>query len=166
MSIYEKWQEIISNQSEETFPAFWEKYSETEKRIYTDILSNYKEPFSGIFNSLTEKYETTPELFMGFFDGINSSLTKELDLNKIDENSEIKLEINFETLYYNMLEAKADYLYTLPQWNQILSNDKIKEITKAQRLSKTVIKEQKVGRNDACPCGSGKKYKKCCGAGS
>jgi preprotein translocase subunit SecA len=24
--------------------------------------------------------------------------------------------------------------------------------------------EQKVGRNDACPCGSGKKYKKCCGA--
>jgi preprotein translocase subunit SecA len=27
-----------------------------------------------------------------------------------------------------------------------------------------VVKGQKVGRNDACPCGSGKKYKKCCGA--
>ena len=26
-----------------------------------------------------------------------------------------------------------------------------------------VIKKQKVGRNDPCPCGSGKKYKKCCG---
>ena len=25
---------------------------------------------------------------------------------------------------------------------------------------------QKVGRNDPCPCGSGKKYKKCCGAGT
>ena len=25
---------------------------------------------------------------------------------------------------------------------------------------------EKVGRNDPCPCGSGKKYKKCCGAGS
>jgi preprotein translocase subunit SecA len=24
--------------------------------------------------------------------------------------------------------------------------------------------EPKVGRNDPCPCGSGKKYKKCCGA--
>jgi SWIM/SEC-C metal-binding protein len=23
--------------------------------------------------------------------------------------------------------------------------------------------EKKVGRNDPCPCGSGKKYKKCCG---
>ncbi|HSB14998.1 MAG TPA: preprotein translocase subunit SecA [Bryobacteraceae bacterium] len=27
-----------------------------------------------------------------------------------------------------------------------------------------VVKAQKVGRNDPCPCGSGKKYKKCCGA--
>lgn len=27
----------------------------------------------------------------------------------------------------------------------------------------TVVKEKKVGRNDPCPCGSGKKYKFCCG---
>ena len=27
-----------------------------------------------------------------------------------------------------------------------------------------VVKGQKVGRNEPCPCGSGKKYKKCCGA--
>ena len=25
------------------------------------------------------------------------------------------------------------------------------------------VTEKKVGRNDPCPCGSGKKYKKCCG---
>ena len=33
-------------------------------------------------------------------------------------------------------------------------------------VSKTVVKtkSQKIGRNDPCPCGSGKKYKKCCGA--
>ncbi|SOC42802.1 SEC-C metal-binding domain-containing protein [Salinicoccus kekensis] len=30
--------------------------------------------------------------------------------------------------------------------------------------TRTVVKEVKVGRNDPCPCGSGKKYKKCCGA--
>jgi len=30
---------------------------------------------------------------------------------------------------------------------------------------KTVTRKgEKVGRNDPCPCGSGKKYKKCCGA--
>jgi preprotein translocase subunit SecA len=26
-----------------------------------------------------------------------------------------------------------------------------------------VKREKKIGRNDPCPCGSGKKYKKCCG---
>jgi len=30
--------------------------------------------------------------------------------------------------------------------------------------ARTVVKGRKVGRNDPCPCGSGKKYKKCCGA--
>jgi len=28
---------------------------------------------------------------------------------------------------------------------------------------KTRVAEKKVGRNESCPCGSGKKYKKCCG---
>jgi len=27
-----------------------------------------------------------------------------------------------------------------------------------------IVRGDKVGRNDPCPCGSGKKYKKCCGA--
>ncbi|MFB6240325.1 MAG: SEC-C metal-binding domain-containing protein, partial [Gemmatimonadota bacterium] len=26
------------------------------------------------------------------------------------------------------------------------------------------VRREKVGRNEPCPCGSGKKYKKCCGA--
>ena len=29
--------------------------------------------------------------------------------------------------------------------------------------TKTIVKDQAVGRNDPCSCGSGKKYKKCCG---
>ena len=32
-----------------------------------------------------------------------------------------------------------------------------------QKKSGTIIKGAKVGRNDPCPCGSGKKYKFCCG---
>ena len=30
-------------------------------------------------------------------------------------------------------------------------------------LQRTIVNDSKVGRNDPCPCGSGKKYKKCCG---
>jgi uncharacterized protein YecA (UPF0149 family) len=35
----------------------------------------------------------------------------------------------------------------------------------AQRANMPVVKVAGVGRNDPCPCGSGKKYKKCCGQG-
>ena len=38
-----------------------------------------------------------------------------------------------------------------------------KKVTKKKKSSKKVSAEIKVGRNEPCPCGSGKKYKKCCG---
>ena len=62
-----------------------------------------------------------------------------------------------------MLDAKADYPYNLPQWDGIFSEEKRKEIQKDYKESRIVRNEEKIGRNDPCPCGSGKKYKKCCG---
>ena len=62
-----------------------------------------------------------------------------------------------------MVEAKADWLYNLPMWDEILTQEKRKELYKAQKASGTIVKGHKVGRNDPCPCGSGLKYKKCCG---
>ena len=47
-----------------------------------------------------------------------------------------------------------------------LEPDKPEDITDLEILlntPKTVIADRKVGRNEPCPCGSGKKYKKCCG---
>ena len=66
-------------------------------------------------------------------------------------------------LYKNMVAAKADWLYELPQWKEIFSEEELKALYKEQRDSGTVRKPKKIGRNDPCPCGSGKKYKKCCG---
>ena len=142
---------------------FWEAYSAAEKTIYENILETPNEPVAGIIKELAEKYGTSNELFMGFLDGINNSLVYSLNLEEITEDSEIKLEIDLEKLYFNMLAAKADYLYTLPQWDKIFDDDKRQEIEKEYKKSKTVVKGDKIGRNDPCPCGSGKKYKKCCG---
>ncbi len=47
-----------------------------------------------------------------------------------------------------------------------LEPDKPEDITNLEILSnpaKPKIAEKKVGRNEPCPCGSGNKYKKCCG---
>jgi uncharacterized protein YecA (UPF0149 family) len=46
----------------------------------------------------------------------------------------------------------------------------VKDVKKADRIpdeppAEQLVKAAKVGRNDPCPCGSGKKYKKCCAAG-
>ena len=35
--------------------------------------------------------------------------------------------------------------------------------TQQQQITQPIVKEKKVGRNDPCPCGSGKKYKQCHG---
>lgn len=84
-------------------------------------------------------------------------------MDSLDEETELAAEIDFEKLYWNMHEAKADWLYNLQEWDGILSEERRRELTKEFRLSKMAV-SNKVGRNDPCPCGSGKKYKKCCGA--
>jgi SWIM/SEC-C metal-binding protein len=76
----------------------------------------------------------------------------------------VSLSVYFEALFFNMMKAKADYLFTLDEWKEILSEEKRQEIADLYRRSRTVVKEKTPGRNDPCPCGSGKKFKKCCGA--
>lgn len=43
------------------------------------------------------------------------------------------------------------------------ASDVVSEAAAAQEKAKPVRTGPKVGRNDPCPCGSGKKYKHCCG---
>ena len=164
MTLFEQWRDLIENQTDETFKEFWTEYSGAETKIYSAILDNPTEKVSGKIGELAAALDVRPIIYMGFLDGINTSLKGgEIELENLDENSEIELDIDFEKLLYNMLAADAEYLYTLPQWEEVLPAETIKEVVKAFKKSKTVVKGEKIGRNDPCPCGSGKKYKKCCG---
>ncbi len=118
----------------------------------------------GTVKELAEKYNMELKYMVGFLDGINDSLKEPNPIEDMTEDTEIKLDIDLEKLYYNMVEAKADWLYELPAWNSLLPAERRKELYLQQKKSGTVVKEKKIGRNDPCPCGSGKKYKKCCGA--
>ncbi len=143
----------------------WKNYFAIEKGIYEKILSNPTEAVEGTVKELAEKYETDLLIMTGFLDGINESLKGyENPIETMDENTAVKIEIDPEKLYYNMVEAKASWLYGLPQWDQILSEETRTELYKKQKASGTVRREgHKIYPNDPCPCGSGKKYKKCCG---
>ena len=143
----------------------WKNYFAIEKGIYEKILSNPTEVVEGTVKELAEKYETDLLIMTGFLDGINESLKGyENPIETMDEDTAVKIEIDPEKLYYNMVEAKASWLYGLPQWDQILSEETRTELYKKQKASGTVRREgHKIYPNDPCPCGSGKKYKKCCG---
>lgn len=163
MSLYKEWEDRANEErSEEGYNKFWEEYFLEEKDVYEKILKEKDNTITGTVSELAKKYGVSEVTFMGIVDGINTSLEKEIDAEKLDSDSEITLKIDFEKLYFNMHEAKADWLYNLSEWEDILSEEKRKEISKEYRKSKTVTVE-KVGRNEPCPCGSGKKYKKCCG---
>ena len=164
MSLYKEWTdmvvEYVKTKGEE---AFWAEYSKLEKGMYKDLLANHKEAKKGTINELSKEYGSTVEFTMGFIDGINDSLKNQYDLETIEVDTQLVLDLNLETLYFNMLDAKAEYLYTLPQWEGIFSEEKRNEIQKQFKESKIVRNSEKIGRNDMCPCGSKKKYKKCCG---
>ena len=141
----------------------WKRYFLIEKGIYEQILAEPDKVISCTVAELVDRYGTDIETITGFLDGINDSLKEANPIETMEESTPIKIEIDPEKLYYNMVEAKADWLYNLPEWDKILNDGRRKEIYKEQKKSGTVVKGRKIGRNEACPCGSGKKYKHCCG---
>ena len=165
-TILEQWREIAYNQQADRnqLQRFWANYFNIEKGIYEQLLANpLADPVHGTVKELAEKYGLTIQYMIGFLDGIDDSLAESNNLDDVTEDSEVKLPIDYEKLYMNMVECNAEWLYTLPQWDGIFSKAKRDELYKIQKSSKTIIKAPKVGRNDPCPCGSGLKYKKCCG---
>lgn len=166
MSLFEQWKDLAGQERKQNeYDAFWTEYFEKEKKNYEMILESKKADVGGKIKELAEKSQMDALTYIGFLDGINTSLTEELDLDSLTEETEIQFEVDFKKLFFNMLEAKADWLYTLPQWEEILTAEERARITKEYRVSKTVV-SNKIGRNEPCTCGSGKKYKKCCGKGA
>jgi hypothetical protein len=164
MSLYEEWKELTeAPQNKEQYDAFWKDYFDREKEIYKVLLADKDTVYEGTLSELGEKFKMDDVYFTGFMGGIDSSLKKECGVDKLKSASKIKLDIDFEKLFFNMHEAKAKWLYELPEWDGVLSQEKRAEIFKNWKISKQAVSEKTVGRNDPCPCGSGLKYKKCCG---
>lgn len=164
MSLFKQWEDLVDlERSEQEGEKFWKEYLEKEKEVYIYILKNKDQIISGTASDLAKKFDMDNATFGGFLSGIETSLKNKIELEEIKESSEVKLEIDFEKLFYNMLDAKAEWLYTLEEWEDVLSIESRESIAKEYKNSRTIVKEAKVGRNDPCPCGSGKKYKKCCG---
>ncbi len=165
MTLYEQWQQMCDMaQTPQQMQEYWNSYFAMETENYKKLLDDTSKTWAGPLNELAKEFGMSNVVFVGFIDGINSSLAHDpYELNELTEESEISLDLDLEKLFYNMVDCKADWLYNLPQWDNILTAEKRNELIRAWRKSGQAVSEKTVGRNDPCPCGSGKKYKKCCG---
>ena len=165
MALLEQWREVAYNEhiDQKKLQALWARYFQDEKEIYSQLLKNPDEEVKGTVKDLAVKYGIDLMFMTGFLDGINDSLKTPNPIEEMTEDTEVSLAFDKELLYKNMVGAGADWLYGLEEWKEIFDEDKRKALYKEEKSSHTVRKENKVYPNDPCPCGSGKKYKKCHG---
>lgn len=165
MALLQEWQKIAYNEkaNKGELQRFWQRYFLLEKGVYEKLLTNPDEVVEGTVKELAEKYNLSVLEMAGFLDGINESLVTPNPIDTMGEDTTVSLAFDKEKLYKNMVDAKADWLYELPMWNDIFDKETKRRLYLEQKKSGTVVVGKKVGRNDPCPCGSGKKYKYCCG---
>ena len=145
--------------------------------IFDKELGLYAVPFFETFNKIIENPEKieNAKACVEFF--LNNDKFSANIIKRIAERHE-----NFMDVVNNLLGTKFTFDELLEHYKSRYLENKIFSSTtvlyKSKAFSKTlgIIEEEvekpsleridlsKVGRNDPCPCGSGKKFKKCCGA--
>ncbi len=165
MALLEQWRDMAYSETADKgqLQKLWSDYFLKEKEIYAELLKTPDEAVEGTVKELAEKYNIDIMTMVGFLDGINDSLMKPNPIEEMEEDTKVSLAFDKELLYKNMVAAGADWLYNLEAWKDIFDEETRKRLYKEQKDSTTIRKDKKVYPNDPCPCGSGKKYKKCCG---
>ena len=165
MALLEQWRSMAYSETANKgdLQRLWAAYFEKEKEIYAQLLKNPDEVVKGTVKELAEKYDVDIMTMTGFLDGIDESLVESNPIEEMEEDTEVNLGFDKALLYKNMVAVGADWLYDLEEWNDIFDEETRKALYKEQKSSTTIVKDKKVYPNDPCPCGSGKKYKKCCG---
>jgi preprotein translocase subunit SecA len=102
------------------------------------------------------------DMFQEMIDNLRSSVTQLVLRVQVREEDEqrLKSEDQLENAEYRHEEASS----AVAGGGAAPSEDQAAQPAPQGPLKPIVNKQPKVGRNDPCPCGSGKKYKKCCGA--
>ena len=129
----------------------FKKYKKVDINSDFDYINftSFNSELSSYIDNLSSKY--AKELSMSLITTIHMNLFANDFVKSMFKEYNIKYT---DKDYKNIIEIINNYKNTLPIW--VYNGYSKKEVN-------SMPKEKKVGRNDPCPCGSGKKYKKCCG---
>jgi hypothetical protein len=161
---------LISFQSDEVVKLVLPYAKQAESSIYAiSVLSGTKTPLATkVLKELfyEVEYEDEQDLIV---EALCHQLSKDA-LPVIEEyikNEPVSYMIEVEETIYGFYKVMGMDHPDLLKWKQIADKKESEfnaEMKHGSRLSVDASTQSKVGRNDPCPCGSGKKYKKCCGA--
>jgi preprotein translocase subunit SecA len=163
-TLHEMWRKAAYGEQGTGDKKHWAVYMPLEQKIYEDMLASKQCRLTGALTDLAKQYNMKPEYVCGFLDGIKEAVNEELEPETVNEDYIVDISFEPERLFKKMVEYKAKHLYTLPQWDAYFDKETQDRMIDEQKSSGTYVRGEKPGRNDPCPCGSGKKYKKCCGA--
>ena len=144
--------------------------------IYNKVISEYEEKLSSIPEDIVDEFEKAISLRVidtYWMEHINTmSILKEgIHLRGYAQENPLRAYTSegyelFETLLDTIDKQTTIFLLKA----EVRQNAERKEVAKGKAADdeskvakKTPKKSTKVGRNDPCPCGSGRKYKQCCG---
>lgn len=65
-------------------------------------------------------------------------------------------------LFQHVIQADPSYATRIQKHYQISKKHQLEEVSTGSKVPVSIKTGKKIGRNDPCPCGSGKKAKKCC----
>ena len=143
--------------------------------IYEKVVKDYEEKLADIPEEITHEFEKAISLRV-----IDSNWMEHIStMSHLREGVGLRGYANVNpldaytkegyTLFDNMLNKINSDISIYLLKSEIRQNTERKEVVKkvitndGKDTIKTSKKSNKIGRNDPCPCGSGKKYKQCCG---
>ena len=147
-----------------------EKLLETAEKIYREQEEiNGEEPMREAERVITLK--VVDRKWMDHIDAMDQ-LRQGIGLRAYGQRDPvIEYQIEGHEMFHEMIrgiqEEVVSLLYRIRIKNDMPKREKAAEPIEAghgNQAKKPIVRDKKVGRNDPCPCGSGKKYKKCCGA--
>lgn len=138
-----------------------------------DVIEKNKE-YETVYKCLIREIKDTVQVEEMLQEIAEKVVTKDWGIPQI-MNCFYQWQVSFDKIKSaeNMTRALSDWTYDVRRWSECGYNRKEKglpnieneQITLGSTINRVAVSNKKIYPNDSCSCGSGKKYKKCCGKG-